>query len=64
MRGRNSKSEKSRRNSTSLGLLQGEMGLKSRDTQKARLGLLLNIHTKYQLPSSIWRGDGGGTIHF
>ena len=33
--------------------VRGEMGLKSQNLQKTYLGLLLNIHTKFQLPSSI-----------
>ena len=40
---------------------KGSMGLKSRDAQKAYLGSLLNAHTKFQLPSSIWRGVMLGT---
>ena len=39
----------------------GEIGLKSWDSQKAYLELLLNVHTKFQLPSPIWRRDRGGT---
>ena len=34
---------------------------KSWTSQKAHLGLLLNIHNKFQLPSSIWRGVLRGT---
>ena len=37
------------------------MGLKSRDPKKTCLGLLLNIHNKFQLPDSIWRGVMRGT---
>ena len=32
------------------------MGLKSQDRQKAHLGPLLNIHTQFHFPSSIWKG--------
>ena len=38
---------------TSLGLRGVEMGLKSRDPQKAHLGRLLSVHTKFQFPSQI-----------
>ena len=31
----------------------GSIGVKSRDPQKARLGLVLNVHNKFQVPSSI-----------
>ena len=40
------------------------MGLKSRDLQKTHLGHLLNIHTQFQLPNPIWRGDRGETAPF
>ena len=40
------------------------MGLKNRDLQKAHLGPLLNVLTKFQLPSSIWKGNMGGTALF
>ena len=39
------KIRKSRQKTTSLGLRGVEMGLKSRDHQKAHLELLLNVHT-------------------
>ena len=42
-------------------LLGDEMGLKSRDFQKAQLGPLLNVHTKFQLPSLIWNKVMSGT---
>ena len=42
----------------------GETELKSRNPRKTHLGPLLNAHTKFQLPSSIWRGDSGGTAFF
>ena len=42
----------------------GEIRLKSRDSQKAHLRLLLNTHTKSQLLSSIWRADRGGAALF
>ena len=61
MRGKNSEKEKKEQKTTFLGLLRDEMGLKSRDPQKAYLGLLLNIYNKFQLPSSIWRGIMRGT---
>ena len=35
------------------------MRLKSRDTQIAHLGPLLNVRAKFKLSSSIWRGDRG-----
>ena len=34
-------------------------GLKSRDPQKTHLAFLLNVNTKFQLSSSILRGDRG-----
>ena len=39
--------------------LGGEMWLKSRDSQKAHLEHLLNVHTKFQLSSTIggYRGE-------
>ena len=40
------------------------MELKSRDRQKAHLGLLLNVYTKFQLPSPIWGRDREGTNFF
>ena len=40
------------------------MGLKSRDLQKAHLGPVLNVRTKFQLSSSIWREAKGGTAPF
>ena len=42
------------------------MRLKSRDPPptKAHLGPVLNVHTKFQLPTSIWRGDRGGAALF
>ena len=40
-------------------LVRGETGLKSRDPQKPHLGPLLNVHTKFQLLSSILKGDSG-----
>ena len=43
---------------------RGEMRLKSLDPQKAHLGPILNVHTKFQLPSSIWRVDIKGTALF
>ena len=46
---------------TFLGLRKVEMGLKSRDLQKAHLGHPLNVHTDFQLRSPIWRGDMEGT---
>ena len=46
---------------TSEGLSGGDMGLKSRDPQKVHLGHLLNVHTCFQLPSSIWRAVIRGT---
>ena len=48
MRGTNSRNDrnvKTRPKTTSLGLKGFEMGLKSRDPQKAHLGHLLNVHT-------------------
>ena len=39
----------------------GAMRLKSRNLKKVRVGSLLSVLSKFQLPSSIWRGDGGGT---
>ena len=49
---------------TSLGLKGVEMGLKSRDTPKGTFRHVLNVHTEFQLPSSIWREDRGGTALF
>ena len=49
---------------TSLGLRGNEMKLKSRNTQKTHLGPLLYLHTKFQLPSPIWRGDKKGATLF
>ena len=40
------------------------MELKTRTRQKARLGLVINVHTKFQLPISIWRKISGGTELF
>ena len=40
------------------------MELKSVIPQKAHLGPLLNVHTKFQLPSSIWRENRRGTAPF
>ena len=54
------KMRKTYQKTTSLGLWGGEMELKSRDLLKAHLGSLLNVHTKSQLPNSIWRRDRGG----
>ena len=39
------KSDQPTKKITSLGLRGGEMGLKSRDLQKAHLGHLLNLHS-------------------
>ena len=44
-----------------LGLWGAEIGLKILDPQKVYLGLLKNGYTKFQLHSSIWRGDRKGT---
>ena len=46
---------------SSLGLCGDEPGLTNREPPKAHLGLLLNVHTKFQLPSPIWREDRRGT---
>ena len=40
------------------------MDRKNRNSQKAHLWFLPNIHTKFQLSSSIWREDIGGPGHF
>ena len=32
------------------------MELKSREPQNAHLGPLLNVHTRFQLPNSVWKG--------
>ena len=48
----------------SLGLREVEMGLKSLDPQKAHLRYLLNVHTKFQLLSPIWKGNRKGTALF
>ena len=42
----------------------GEKGAKKSwpPPSKAHLEPLLNVITKFQLPSSIWRGDRGGTV--
>ena len=42
---KNEQNEKIRQKITFLGLRGVEMGLKSRDPQKAHLGHLLNVHT-------------------
>ena len=49
---------------TFWGLLGGVMERKSRNPQTAYLGLLMNVHNKIQLSSSIWRGDREGTALF
>ena len=67
MPGTNSKNEQNEKigqKITSLGLRGVEMGLKSRERQKAHSRHLLNIHTLFQLPSPIWRGDRGRTALF
>ena len=46
---------------TFLGLEGADMRLKSRDSQQAHLGHLLNVNTEFQIPGPIWRGDRGGT---
>ena len=53
------KTRKPDQQTTSFGRCGGEMRLKSRDLLKAHLGPLLNVHTKFQLPSSICKGDRG-----
>ena len=40
---------------------KGSIGVKSRKPQKAHIRPLLNVHTKFQPPSPIWREDRGGT---
>ena len=42
----------------------GGMGLKSRDQPKSHGGPLLNVHIKFQLPSSGGRGEIGKELHF
>ena len=42
---KNEQNEKIRQKVTFLGLRRVEMGLKIRDSQKAHLGHLLNVHT-------------------
>ena len=49
---------------TSVELQGNEIGMKGRDPQKTHLRLLLNVHTEFQLSSSIWRRDRGGTALF
>ena len=44
------------------------MGLKSRNPKKVQLGLLLNVHTKFQLPNSrggtaLFQGEKGENPH-
>ena len=58
------KMKKPDQKTTSLGLRGVEMGLKNQNPQKAHLEHLLNVHTQFQLPSLIWRGDRGGTAPF
>ena len=47
---------------------KGSIGIKSRDPQKAYLGLLLNVHTQFQLTTSNLEpygcgvGEGGGEM--
>ena len=64
MRETNSKNEKNRQKLTYLGQCGGEMRLKSRNHPKAHLGPLLNVHTKFKPPSSIWRENRVGTALF
>ena len=40
------------------------MELKTQKPQKAHLGLLMNVHTKFQLLSSIWSGNREGIALF
>ena len=61
MRGTNSKNEKNKKTRPKkhfFGAVRGWNGAECRDFQKTHLGLLPNVHTKFQLLSSIWRGDG------
>ena len=58
------KMRKNNQNTISLRLQGGEMGLKSRDPQKALLRHLLNVYTEFQLLSLIRRGDMGRTAFF
>ena len=55
----NSKNEKNNQKTTHLGQCRGESGLKSQDFKKVHSGPLLKIHSKFQLPISLWRGNGG-----
>ena len=58
---RGTKSEKEKKTTKKLllflGLLRDKVELKHRDSQKAHLRPLLNAHTYFQLPCSIWRGS-------
>ena len=67
MRGKTQKMkkiEKKGQKPTSLQPWEGEMGLKSRTPQMVRPRSLLNVLSKFQLPTSIWRGDRRGTSLF
>ena len=58
---RGTKSEikgKNDQKTTFLGLLGNALRLKGRPLLLAHLYLLLNLHTKFQLPNSIWREKG------
>ena len=58
------KLKKTDQKTTSLGLWGSEIGLQSRDLQQSHIESLLNAHTKFQLPSSIWKRDRVGTVLF
>ena len=58
------KMRKNDQTTISLGLWGSEMELKCRDPQQAHIGPLLNVHTLFQLLSSIWRGNRGRTVLF
>ena len=47
-----------------FGVVRRCNGAESRNSQKKHLGLLMNVHSKFQLSSSIWRGNRGETDLF
>ena len=57
MRGTNLKNTKNHSKIIFVGAEESLIGLKSRDTKRAHLALILNLHTTFQFPSSISRGD-------
>ena len=49
------------KNTTFMGLWGSAIKLESQNFQKAHIGPLSNLYTKFQLLSSIWSGDRGKT---